>query len=107
MIKYTVKIVEWDNGSKLWYLNDELHREDGPAIEWPDGSKFWYLNGILHREDGPAIESASGDKDWYLNGERLSEVEFLRKIANPESQVIKDLRKVAEKHGYKLTKEGE
>ena len=28
-----------------WYLNDQLHREDGPAIEYPSGSKCWYFNG--------------------------------------------------------------
>ena len=31
MIEYTVKV--WDNGNKFWYLNDKLHREDGPAME--------------------------------------------------------------------------
>jgi len=41
-----------------------------------------------------------------LNGERLLKAEFLRRTSPPESQVIKDLREVAEKHGYKLTKEG-
>ena len=58
------------DGSKEWWLNDKLHREDGPAIEGADGSKFWYLNGKLHREDGPAIEKADGSKGWYLNGKR-------------------------------------
>ena len=33
------------HGTKEWYLNGKLHREDGPAIEWSDGSKSWYLNG--------------------------------------------------------------
>ena len=25
-------------------MNGKYHREDGPAIEWADGYKFWYLN---------------------------------------------------------------
>jgi hypothetical protein len=33
------------DGTKMWYLNGELHREDGPAVEYPDGTKRWYLNG--------------------------------------------------------------
>ena len=41
------------DGTKAWYLNGKLHREDGPAIEWPDGSKQWYLNGKEYIE-----------KDW-------------------------------------------
>jgi len=42
-IEYTVKV--WANGDKEWYLNDKLHREDGPAVEWASGTKRWYLNG--------------------------------------------------------------
>ena len=71
MIEYTVKV--YPNGSKSWYLNDKLHREDGPAIEYADGNKFWFLNGKYHREDGPALECANGDKCWYLNGKRHRE----------------------------------
>jgi hypothetical protein len=66
MIEYTVKV--YSNGSKFWYLNDKLHREDGPAFEGSDGTKSWYLNGKRHREDGPAFEWSSGTKFWYLNG---------------------------------------
>jgi hypothetical protein len=58
-------------GNKLWYLNDKLHREDGPAFEYTNGSKCWYLNGKYHREDGPAIECANGDKFWYVDGEEI------------------------------------
>jgi hypothetical protein len=39
-------------GSKEWYLNDVLHRENGPAIEWYDGMQSWYLNGKYYCEDG-------------------------------------------------------
>jgi len=66
MIEYTVKVNI--NGSKSWWLNDKLHREDGPAIERAEGSKLWYLNGKRHRENGPAVECADGSKEWYLNG---------------------------------------
>ena len=105
MIEYRVRIFE--NGDKFWFLNGELHREDGPAIEYVSGDKFWYLNDKRHREDGPACEYASGKKYWHFNGINISEAEFLRRTSPPELQVIKDLRVVAEKHGYKLTKEGE
>ena len=73
MIEYTVKIDT--DGTRFWYLNNMLHREDGPAIEYAGGDKFWYLNDKLHREDGPAIEYASGTKLWYLNGKELTEQE--------------------------------
>ena len=61
-----------ENGNKIWYLNGNRHRADGPAVEWANGDKFWYLNDNLHRVDGPAIEYADGDKFWYLNGKQLS-----------------------------------
>ena len=64
--EYTVQV--YTNGTKWWFLNGNLHREDGPAIECANGTKYWYLNGKCHREDGPACEYASGDKRWYLNG---------------------------------------
>ena len=59
----------YPNGDKSWFLNDKLHREDGPAVEWANGDKQWCLNDKLHREDGPAVELTSGDKQWFLNDE--------------------------------------
>ena len=56
--------------------------KDGLTI-YPNGSKAWYLNGELSREDGPACEYANGDKEWYLNGKLIncsSNEEFLRLI---------------------------
>ena len=79
MIEYTVKV--YDNGDKWWYLNGELHREDGPAVEWVNGDKFWWLNGKLHREDGPAFEYADGFKEWRLNGEWVTEEEHKRRTS--------------------------
>jgi len=43
------------------------------------GDKSWYLNDKLHREDGPAVESANGDKSWYLNGKEVTEEEVMGK----------------------------
>ena len=64
------------SGSKTWYRNGQLHREDGPAVERADGSKSWYLNDKLHREDGPAMEYADGTKSWYLNGKEIDQLVF-------------------------------
>ena len=109
MIEYNVKV--WPNGSKKWYLNGDLHREDGPAVErvsgtkewwlngkchredgpaaeWASGDKEWYLNGVLHREDGPAIEYADGDKEWYLNGKQLTEKEHQDQTSQCTNKVI-------------------
>ena len=69
-------IIFYDDGVKVYLLNDDYHKEDGPARIHPDGYKEWWLNGKLHREDGPAIEYPEGEKFYYLNGLNYSEKEF-------------------------------
>jgi hypothetical protein len=51
---------------------------DGPAIEWNDGSKQWWVAGKRHRLDGPAIEYATGLKQWWVNGKELTQQEFVQ-----------------------------
>ena len=60
------------NGDKFWYLNNERHRTDGPAVEYADGTKVWFLNNKRHRTDGPAVELADGTKHWWLNGKQVA-----------------------------------
>jgi len=68
--------VENANGTKEWWINDQLPREDGPAYEGANGRREWYINNLLHREDGPALEVCDGRKKWYLRGVEFSEKEF-------------------------------
>jgi len=47
------------------------------------GSKRWYRDDLLHREDGPDIEYSNGSKEWYYEGKKIecsSNDEFLRLI---------------------------
>ena len=98
-IEYTVRV--YDNGTKEWYLNAQLHRENGPAVEMADGTSAWYffgkqhrsdgpavecpdaklkewwVNGNLHKEDGPAIEYENGNKYWFLNGKEVTEEDVM------------------------------
>ena len=78
----TYEVRVYTNGTKEWYLNGKLHREDGPAVECTVGTKSWYLNGKLHREDGPAIEWTDGTKSWYLNGRCYTEEEYNKELNN-------------------------
>lgn len=64
-----VKVIVAKNGTRRYYLDGVLHREDGPAIEYVDGDTMWFFYGDLHREGGPAIEYANGTKQWWLYGE--------------------------------------
>jgi hypothetical protein len=69
-----------NNGHKVWRLNGQIHRQDGPAIEHAHRRRDvacneWYLHGERHREDGPAIERSDGTKMWYLNGNKITHEE--------------------------------
>ena len=44
------------------------------------GIKKWYLNSNLHREDGPAIEESSGTKFWYLHGKEFSFEDYIMEL---------------------------
>jgi hypothetical protein len=69
-------------GDTIWLLNDQYHREDGPAIEYADGRKDWVLHGRFHRKDGPAIEWPDGATTFYIHNTHYTFDEWL--IANTE-----------------------
>ena len=60
---------------------------------YPNGTKYWYLNGKLHREDGPAIESANGSKSWYLNGKEVTEEEHKRQTSKVVEMTMEEINK--------------
>jgi len=97
MIEYTVKVN--DAGDKFWYLNDQLHREDGPAVEYATGDKCWYLNGVRHREDGPAVEFADGTKCWWLNGIEYPEKEYWNQLKPVKELTVAEIESLL---GYKV-----
>jgi|ERR1700691_1204999 len=66
-------IIEYPNGTIKYFINGELHREDGPAFIYPNGDIYYYLKGFLHRRDGPAIIRADGTLEYFLNGLRHRE----------------------------------
>ena len=96
MTEYKVKVFE--DRTKWYNLEGQLHRENGPAIEWDDGSKAWFINGKRHRVDGPAIEKVNGYKVWYINGQELTKEEFNKRIKSCANKIVEiDGKK------YKLT----
>ena len=77
MIEYTVKV--YPNGHKEWYC--------------PQGSKFWHLNDNLHREDGPAIERPDGHKSWYLNNKEVTEEEHKSRTSKVVEMTVSEISK--------------
>ena len=49
------KLIVVHEGTKLYFVNKKLHREDGPAVIHRDGTQEYWLNGKRHRIAGPAI----------------------------------------------------
>ena len=73
--------VEKDYIVTCYYLDNKLHRIDGPAYECVNGHKEWWQNDKLHRLDGPAKEYPSGYKEWYYENKWIdcnSQEEFER-----------------------------
>lgn len=58
------------SGEVRWYTNDQCHRTNGPAVFYPDGTQAWYFNGTRHRTDGPAVLYPDGTQSWYYNDKR-------------------------------------
>ena len=73
--------IEKDDIAIQYFLNDKLHRIDGPEKEWYSGSKSWYQNGKRHRINGPAVEHADGYKEYWIEGTLYSKEEFDKKVA--------------------------
>lgn len=63
--------IEWRRPS-----DNKLHRVGAPAVEYTDGTKVWFQNGEMHREDGPAYEAAEGGREYHLFGKEVSPQEF-------------------------------
>jgi len=92
--KYGGKIIKYividEKGTKRWYQNGQLHRDnDKPAVIYSNnGKKEWYQNGKLHRNNDLRVHSehvptpygdgdftsaaiiwSDGSQFWYKNGQ--------------------------------------
>ena len=53
-------------GKKEWFLNGNLHREDGPAVEYANGTKYWCLEGkdfLYEKRYWEALEKYKREKN--------------------------------------------
>ena len=60
-------------GVITYTVGNWIHRneEDGPAVEWPDGRKEYWRNNQLHRLRGPALVYPNGKKVYFVFGVML------------------------------------
>ena len=90
-MEYTVRE---DENKTEWYLGDNLHKENGPAVLMADGTQEWWIDGKRHREDGPAINFPNGQKKWFIDGKNISEEDFnaLIEAKNAPPEPVKELK---------------
>ncbi len=46
----------------------------------------WYLDGELHRNDGPAVIYSIWVKEWWLNGENYSQEEWFELLTSEQKE---------------------
>lgn len=68
------------SGCKRWYVNGQLHREDGPAFISGNNTQYWFQYGLYHRLDGPAIIYTKGSPSWYIKGREYTKKEFQNQL---------------------------
>ena len=84
---------------KRYWVDGELHREDGPAWIWPDGTFEWYKKGVLHNDFGPAVIDIDGTFEYWVDGNEVSLEDIQRKIylmykSTPRMVIKKDGTKI-------------
>lgn len=65
-------IVDKHLGNEYWQYGLR-HRTDGPAVIHKNGRLEYWQNGQLHRNDGPAIVYPDGRVEYWRNGEMVNE----------------------------------
>lgn len=57
------------NGDEIWYQHGKIHRDGGPALTSTDGINIWYQNDEIHRDGGPAATCSDGYEEWRQHGQ--------------------------------------
>ena len=82
---------------ELWYNEDRLHNQYGPAsivydkVSGEPNEMKYYNEGLLHREDGKAITIKFNGKeygDFYFMGEKLSEEDWANIVRDSKFELI-------------------
>lgn len=82
----TKKFIKNSYGTRWYNEFGELHREDGPAVEWDDGRKEWFQNDERHRIDGPAIYNYNNKAYFYIRSINFKDKEHWFRCLKPEEK---------------------
>jgi hypothetical protein len=74
-------VVNYSDGTKMYYKNNVLHRVGKPAIERADGTWEYYFEGLKHRIDGPAVYSEYNDEGFFVAGKSYWNMDKFKEAA--------------------------
>lgn len=70
-----------DHGETAWLTEDgKFHRIGGPADEFDNGDKVFYVNNKRHNEEGAAIQLADGRNFYYLEGVEMTQKQWAKEV---------------------------
>lgn len=71
--------INTNEGVHYYNSNGRRHRDnDQPAIIFANGSRYWYEDGELHRDNKPAIIRVDGYQAWYKGGKVIDANKWIR-----------------------------
>lgn len=66
-----IERLDLGRGMSMVHKDKKMHSvDDQPAVIYPDGTKWWYRDGVLHRDNGPAVVWENGVEEWFRDGVR-------------------------------------
>ena len=74
-------------------------------MEWEDGTRTYWVKGERHRLDGPAVEYADGGKEWWYQGEYVASNEEM--LAAPKFLTLYDSMEKLEQHHILINRDDE
>jgi hypothetical protein len=87
-------VMNYSDGTKMYYSNNVLHRIGSPAIEKENGDWEYYYEGKRHRVDGPAVHFGSKYESdgFYIEGVYYWDMHKYREAAGLWIQKNRDIQ---------------
>ena len=63
-----IKYISRDGGMTYRGAYSLRGRRNCPALIMPNGTAIWYMNNLIHRWDGPAVLQSDGEWSWWKDG---------------------------------------
>ena len=71
-----------------WYTNNQLHRENGPAVTLKDGTKQWWIEGVQLTEEQFNNRTKEYEELWRIEDEDNEQVFILRYYADCKAYIL-------------------